>query len=331
LVAVACVVLLAIAVPAAATVGTDIGGMNLSGYCQHLGFSRSGLATSQTGPNKAFNNWRCFPATGSATIPIDLQVACENTFAQRPILAEAPNPNDAFSWHCFQTSTTTPPGLTGTTVTCNFIVAAASDTCLATVSDNGLPATTPTGTVDFFSSGGGLFTFGPSCNLRSSGMAANQESCSIQFMPPSGTNSVIVAGTYGGDAGGHSTSSGQAHVLPLTVAQEITASGTGSASGAGIVSVGIDCKIPCQVFAELASASSAGVDSTAAAAALGRGHVTLKRGGRGKLKITLSRTERRQLRRNHIRRFRARLKITLRTVRGQLIGSRTTRITVRVH
>ena len=122
------------------TNGTDVGGMNLSAYCSGLGFSGSGLRRAQNGADAAYNNWICLKSGSTEKIPIDLNAACSKTFAQRPLLAETPNSDDAFAWHCYQTSSSTPQGLTGTIVGCNFIVASADDVCTATVTDDGVPS-----------------------------------------------------------------------------------------------------------------------------------------------------------------------------------------------
>ena len=309
------------------TNGTDVGGMNLSAYCSGLGFSGSGLRRAQIGADAAYNNWICLKSGSTKKIPIDLNAACSKTFAQRPLLAETPNSDDAFAWHCYQTASSMPQGLTGTTVGCNFIVASADDVCTATVTDNGVPSRTPTGQVDFYSSGGGTFTSGQSCQLGNpSGTAA---SCRVTFVPPSGAAPVFLAGAYGGDSGPHSTSSGVAKVLSLDTAQVITASGNGTTHGSN-VNVGVDCKIPCEIFAELDPSSAAAAAIVARAHVLGNGKIMLLHAGRGTLKIKLTAAELQKLKQHHIHQFKARLKLTIKSLSGRVLDHRTMVITVHV-
>jgi hypothetical protein len=75
----------------------NLGPPNYSGYCQHLGFVDARLTPQ---PNQ---QWACLHAD-SSTSPLDVQAACEFTYAQRPVLAEQLTPGVAFTWQCFQTS-----------------------------------------------------------------------------------------------------------------------------------------------------------------------------------------------------------------------------------
>jgi hypothetical protein len=107
---------------------------------------------------------------------------------------------------------------TGTTVTCTYHVATFSDTCFATVMDAGVPpGVTPTGTVNFASGGGGIFTSGAGCTLAQS-ISGGFPSCSVEFLPPA-TGRPTLTGTYVGDAA-HAGSAGSTVI-------RVTSLGTG--------------------------------------------------------------------------------------------------------
>jgi MBG domain/MBG domain (YGX type) len=94
---------------------------------------------------------------------------------------------------------------TSTTVVCNSPIALnGTSDCIATVNDTSPgTATTPTGTVSFTASGGGVSPTSASCTLSGSGSSA---SCTVTFTGGS-TGTISVSASYGGD-GTHSTSSG---------------------------------------------------------------------------------------------------------------------------
>jgi hypothetical protein len=81
--------------------GAVLGSLDLNGYCRSLGYSNAVLSNPQHGPQAAYNNWTCVAANGSTT-PIDLQKACEATYPERPILAQPTDPDDAYTWRCYQ-------------------------------------------------------------------------------------------------------------------------------------------------------------------------------------------------------------------------------------
>ncbi len=84
------------ATPAIATAAqADLGGPDVSGYCQHLGFSGAGLSPP---PNQ---QWQCLRADGSAA-PVDLQGACEFSFSQRPVFAKQLTAGVPYTWQCVQ-------------------------------------------------------------------------------------------------------------------------------------------------------------------------------------------------------------------------------------
>lgn len=135
-------------------------------------------------------------------------------------------------------STSTPLDETSTQLTCAplSLIAGTAATCTATVVDTGPgPTTTPTGTVEFTSSGAGTFSAGGSCTLSAG-------SCQLTYTPSSagsGTHRIIAS--YEGDVN-HLTSSGEEDlaVTPPPESLHVTVGGTGS----GTVTsnpAGIDC------------------------------------------------------------------------------------------
>ena len=188
-------VLSSLASAADATTGTEIGGLNLSAYCQ-------GLEAGNKGATLNGETWVCIHADNT-TSPLSLQAACETTYSQRPILAEEITPGVPFSWKCFLASASeggkeTGGGRTATTtsVSCNYVFATFTDTCTATVNGS-----TPTGQVSFTSAAGGVFTLGSSCNLVA---GAGSAGCSVQFQPTSASLATVtstqISASYAGDA-----------------------------------------------------------------------------------------------------------------------------------
>jgi hypothetical protein len=76
----------------AAATSTDLGPADYDGYCKSLGFVRSQITPSK--------EWACLHADGT-TSPLNLQAACEFTYAQRPIAAAALAPEVPFTWQCW--------------------------------------------------------------------------------------------------------------------------------------------------------------------------------------------------------------------------------------
>ncbi len=85
----------------------ELGGLDLNGYCESLGYTSAALHKGQVvGPNAAFENWACvekgshevlIAATGPAP---SMANACA---VQHPgSFAYAEEPNDANSWKCFE-------------------------------------------------------------------------------------------------------------------------------------------------------------------------------------------------------------------------------------
>jgi hypothetical protein len=141
------------ATAAHATTGTELGGMNLSLYCQQLEAGNKGSTLNG-------ETWVCIHADNS-TSPLNLQAACEHEYKQRPINAEEVLAGVPFSWKCFQISQAEAAATT-TGVTCALTFASFSETCTVVVSGG---ASAPTGTVSFSSTSGGVFQFGNTCQL----------------------------------------------------------------------------------------------------------------------------------------------------------------------
>jgi len=82
----------------------SVGGPNVNGYCQHLGFAAARITAPPT------VQWQCERPDGS-TAPVDLQAACEFSYAQRPILAEQLTPGVLVTWQCLVAKSAAPGGL----------------------------------------------------------------------------------------------------------------------------------------------------------------------------------------------------------------------------
>lgn len=91
-----------------------LGGLNIAGYCESLGDNGNGkgatamLRGAVEGPNYAYENWACVDDNGTA-IPIavkgaapSMDNACAVTFPSVPSHAQADDPNNAFSWNCYE-------------------------------------------------------------------------------------------------------------------------------------------------------------------------------------------------------------------------------------
>ncbi len=85
----------------------EVGGLDLNGYCRSLGYTSVALHKGEVvGPDAAFENWACVEEGGhqvliAATGPApSMDNACST---QHPgSFAYAEEPNDAFSWKCFE-------------------------------------------------------------------------------------------------------------------------------------------------------------------------------------------------------------------------------------
>lgn len=88
---------LALGVPAAASADTDVGGVDLDGYCTSKGFDGVELTGPVTGPYSAYN-WHC--KKGSETYSIDMQDVCRTQYQNPAAIGEAQTLDDAYSWRC---------------------------------------------------------------------------------------------------------------------------------------------------------------------------------------------------------------------------------------
>jgi hypothetical protein len=252
-----------------------------------------------------------------------------------------------------KTPTATTHG-SATSVTCNLIIATASDTCIATVADVDVPAAiTPTGPVSFSSASGGVFSAGNTCNLVATN--ADIASCSVQFLPPTAASTLpSITATYGGDTR-HSASSGHTYYGgAVALGPDVTISGNGAISENGnTVTVPVSCQFPCSITGELMSGpegsaitASLSGDNTAVIAKakkkphkkkkkiaksvlLGKGSLTLSKPGSGVLVIKLSGKAKLAIKKAKGKAIKGVLEITVSTVNGTLVKTEKKTITIR--
>lgn len=244
--------------------------------------------------------------------------------------------------------------MTATQVICNLLIATATDTCTATVGDAAPSgATNPTGTVSFVSAAGGTFIAGSSCTLAATPLSGNTSSCSVQFLPPTTTSAPPqITATYAGD-GLHASSSGQTTYPPLSgLVSHVSLSELGTLKG-GNVEIPVGCEFPCVINGELfngpdlAKLTSLSPPSSVFALAaahdkkkgkkkkkakpvlLGKGTLTLSKGGKGTLVIKLSAKAKRALSHAGSKGARLTLKLTIRTTSGAVVGTKTIHVKVK--
>jgi hypothetical protein len=116
---------------------------------------------------------------------------------------------------------------TATSVTCtpSLVDVGQSTNCVATVDDNQVNATVPTGTVDFSefvaSSGGSGGSFdSSSCTLAPAG-PAGEATCSVNYTPSVPSTETFVSASYGGD-GAHQSSSGFTTIMVGITSTSVT-------------------------------------------------------------------------------------------------------------
>lgn len=91
-----------------------LGGLNINGYCESLGDVGNGkgpttlLRGEVSGTDYAYENWACVSGSGTV-IPIavkgaapSMDNACAVAFPGVPSHAQADEPNNAYSWNCYQ-------------------------------------------------------------------------------------------------------------------------------------------------------------------------------------------------------------------------------------
>jgi hypothetical protein len=243
-----------------------------------------------------------------------------------------------------------------TSVSCNLVIATASDTCVATVTDVDVPtAITPTGQVSFSSANGGVFSPGDTCNLVATPGSPDAASCSVQFLPPSTASTApAITATYGGDTH-HSGSSG--HTFYPSAAElsgdiELSSDATSSANGS-TVTVPVDCGFPCSTTGTLLSgpddlgagmASFSGLGSQAIVAkakkpskkkkvakpvVFGTGSLTLSKPGKGTLVIKLNSKAKLAFKKAKGKASKAVLEVTVKTPNGTLVKTEKLTVTIR--
>ncbi|HEY5173739.1 MAG TPA: DUF11 domain-containing protein [Acidimicrobiia bacterium] len=107
----------------------QLGGLNMSGYCQSLGFNGQGETPpvilskgSNVGPNYAFDNWTCVGS--ESTVPVaatgpapSMNDACASQYPSSTPYAHPSDPDDAYSWNCYPISLVTSISGSPSTVT----------------------------------------------------------------------------------------------------------------------------------------------------------------------------------------------------------------------
>ena len=244
---------------------------------------------------------------------------------------------------------------TVTQVSCNLVIATATDTCTATVGDAASSSSTnPTGTVSFATKNGGVFVSGNTCELSPTPLSGNTSSCSVQFLPPSKSAAFpeIVA-TYSGDST-HNSSVAETHYGPASSLEHLVdLSEAGTIKQGGEIEIPIDCEFPCETggelftgpdFANIASVASFAGEAEAIATSaashgkkkqkkhapvlLGKGHVRLTKPGKGKLVLKPTRKGKRALGGVKAKSVRLTLKVTVHTLNGTLVVTKSQRVTL---
>ena len=83
--------------------GTEIGGLNVAGYCATTTGGGDTLAKGGiTGPDYAYNNWEC-ASTGT---PLSMQKVCAQEYGATygNVVAKTDDPNSAYGWECYTAS-----------------------------------------------------------------------------------------------------------------------------------------------------------------------------------------------------------------------------------
>jgi hypothetical protein len=237
-----------------------------------------------------------------------------------------------------------PPHGTATQVSCNLVIATATDTCTATVADTTTSPTNPTGTVTFTSASGGTFVAGSSCTLTATPLSPNTSSCSVQFEPPSGKPlEPVITASYAGDAT-HAASAGTTSYGPassLITYLSIEELGTILAGG-GSASIPVKCGFGCLIGGSLSTiplhGKGASVSLYAGSASskkhkakpvlIGKGTLELSTAGKGKLIIKFTPKGRGALGAVGRKGVRVTLKLTVETLYGSTVSdvTRTVRL-----
>jgi hypothetical protein len=238
-----------------------------------------------------------------------------------------------------------PPHGTATQVSCNLVIATATDTCTATVGDTTTSPTDPTGTVTFTSSSGGTFVAGSTCSLTATPLSPNTSSCSVQFEPPSGKPlEPIITASYAGDST-HAASSGTTSYGPassLITYLSIEELGTILAGGSS-ASIPVKCGFGCIIGGSLSTipphGKGASVSLYAESASskkhkekpvlIGKGTVKLLTAGKGKLIIKFSHKGRKALGTVSRKGVRVTLNLTVETLYDSTVSNVTRTVRLR--
>jgi len=173
----------------------QLGGLDMSGYCQSLGFNGQGatppailLKGSSVGPNFAFDNWAC---VGSAsTVPVaatgpapSMNDACASQYPSSTPYAHPSDPNDAYSWNCYPISLVTSISGSPSTVT-----AGADVQYVVTVQNQGLEPVVAVQVTDTLPSGTTLV----SASAPGTCTGAATVTCSLGTLASSGSAAATI-------------------------------------------------------------------------------------------------------------------------------------------
>jgi hypothetical protein len=101
-----------------------LGGLNMAGYCEGLGYNGTTTLGPVTlskeaveGPNFAYNNWACVKESGEI-VPVattgsapSMTDACHVEYPAIASYAAPTDPNSAFSWNCYSLPPAAGPGI----------------------------------------------------------------------------------------------------------------------------------------------------------------------------------------------------------------------------
>ena len=168
----------------------QLGGLDMSGYCQSLGYNGQSetppviLAKGlSVGPGFAFDNWECVGSESTALVAAtgarpSMNDACASQYPGSTPYAHPSDPNDAYSWNCYPISLVT--SLSGSP---SSVTAGADVQYVATVQNNGLEPVAGVQVADTLPSGTTLVS------ASSPGVCSGTTTvtCSLGTLAPSGS------------------------------------------------------------------------------------------------------------------------------------------------
>ncbi|MDQ6879188.1 MAG: hypothetical protein M3082_16150 [Candidatus Dormibacteraeota bacterium] len=76
-----------------------LGGLDLNGYCQSLGYEGARVPGDVITGHTTFNDWRC--VKDGSFHPFSFEQACQWQYGLNAVQAHPLDKNDAFSWRCY--------------------------------------------------------------------------------------------------------------------------------------------------------------------------------------------------------------------------------------